>query len=86
MWTYIIPSVCFVMSIPILTKWFAEFHVNRTRKLLLEQFQSIATSYTENGTPAELKQMIEDLEEIMEELKFLEKNDWAMRSVTENIF
>jgi len=77
MWTYIIPSVCFVMSIPILTKWFAEYHVNRTRKLLLEQFQSIANSYTENGTPAELAQMIEDLEEVMEELKFLEKNDWC---------
>jgi len=75
MWSYIIPSLCLVVSIPWLTKCYAERQLRLSLELTLKQFQDIAQAYTENGTPTELAQMIEDLEEVMEELKFLEKNE-----------
>ena len=78
MWTYIIPSLCLVVSlltVPWLTKCYAERQLKLSLKQTLQQFQNIANAYTENGTPAELAQMIEDLEEVMEELKFLDKNE-----------
>ena len=75
MWVILIPSLCLLVSIPWITKRFAYYQVERSLKLTLAQFQSIAAAYTEYGTPAELSKMIEDLEEIMEELKFLDKMD-----------
>ena len=77
MWSYLslIVSMCILACIPVLTKVYAERETNKTRKLMLAQFLSIASNYTENGTPEELANMIETLEEVMEELKFLEKND-----------
>jgi len=77
MWSYLslIVSMCILACIPVLTKVYAEHETNKTRKLMLAQFLSIASNYTENGTPEELANMIETLEEVMEELKFLEKND-----------
>jgi hypothetical protein len=54
---------------------YAQKKVNESLRITLEQYHSIANSYTENGTPDELQAMIENLEEVMEELKFLEKCD-----------
>ena len=75
MWSFLIVSICILACIPVLTKVYAEHETNKTRKLMLAQFLSIASNYTENGTPEELANMIETLEEVMEELKFLEKNE-----------
>ena len=68
-------SICVIVSIPLVTKRFAQFKLQQSIEITLRQFQEIANAYTENGTPEELASMIEDLEEVMEELKFLEKND-----------
>ena len=76
MWfAYVILSICVIASIPLVTKRFAQFKLQQSIEITLRQFQDIANAYTENGTPEELASMIEDLEEVMEELKFLEKND-----------
>eukprot|EP01048_Picozoa_sp_COSAG05_P034927 COSAG05_NODE_14879_length_384_cov_1.077193_2_plen_79_part_00 len=78
MWSHclsLIVSICVLACIPMFTKVYAEHEMGKTRKLVLAQFQAIASNYTENGTPAELAKMVEDLEEIMEELKFLDKNE-----------
>ena len=76
MWiAYVILSICVIVSIPLVTKRFAQFKLQQSIEITLRQFQEIANAYTENGTPEELASMIEDLEEVMEELKFLEKND-----------
>ena len=76
MWiAYVILSICVIVSIPLVTKRFAQFKLQQSIEITLRQFQDIANAYTENGTPEELASMIEDLEEVMEELKFLEKND-----------
>jgi hypothetical protein len=44
----------------------------------LYDFQSIANTYTENGTAEELQKVIEDLEEVMDELQMLEDNNEAV--------
>ena len=75
MWFYVLPCFCLLVSIPWLTKVYAQQKVNESLRITLEQYRSIANSYTENGTPYELQAMIENLEEVMEELKFLEKCD-----------
>mgnify|MGYP004172947277 CR=1 FL=1 len=75
MWFYVLPCLCLLVSIPWLTKVYAQKKVNESLRITLEQYRSIANSYTENGTPYELQAMIENLEEVMEELKFLEKCD-----------
>ena len=74
---YIIAGiVCAICSLPLLTKMFAEAQMKRTLQLTqLAQFQAIANSYTSNGTAEELQAAMESLEEVMEELKFLEHND-----------
>ena len=41
----------------------------------LREFETIADTYTENGTPDELQAMIEGLEEMMDELQMLEDNN-----------
>ena len=45
----------------------------------LREFETIASTYTKNGTPAELQEMIEGLEEMMDELQMLEDNNRAWR-------
>ena len=75
MWPYVLSCFCLLVSVPWLTKVYAQKKVNESLQITLEQYRSIANSYTENGTPDELQVMIEDLEEVMEELKSLEKCD-----------
>ena len=73
--------VVFVAVLPIVTGkivgWYAKRqveHSKRTVTIKLKQFQDVANTYTEHGTPEELQNMIEQLEEVMEEIKFLEQN------------
>ena len=70
-----------VLIIPVatvkMTQWYAKRCAENSKKIVNEKllhFQSIANTYTDNGTPKELQKMIEDLEEVMEELKFLDQN------------
>ena len=69
----IIIGLSLLASIPYLTKRYALKKVDDSLKITLRQFQDIASSYTDHGTPEELQMMIEGLEEVMEELKFLDK-------------
>ena len=62
--------------------WFAQWYSRRCVKQSmalvkeqLDEFQSIANTYTENGTPSELQFMIESLEGVMEELQFIQDNN-----------
>ena len=41
----------------------------------LREFETIANTYTKNGTASELQDLIEDLEEIMDDLQMLEDNN-----------
>jgi hypothetical protein len=41
----------------------------------LRKYESIANTYTENGTPGELQALMEQLEEMMDELQMLEDNN-----------
>lgn len=68
-------TLCVVVSIPWLTKVYAQKKVIEALDLSVKRYHDIANTYTEHGTPEELQSMIEDLEEVMEELQFLEKTD-----------
>ena len=41
----------------------------------LREFETIANMYTKNGTPQELKKLMGELEEIMDELQFIDDNN-----------
>ena len=41
----------------------------------LREFETIAGTYTKNGTPQELKKLMGELEEIMDELQFIDDNN-----------
>ena len=68
-------TLCVVVSIPWLTKVYAQKKVIEVLEMSVKHYHDIANTYTEHGTPEELQSMIEDLEEVMEELQFLEKTD-----------
>ena len=41
----------------------------------LREFETIADMYTKNGTPQELRKLMGELEEIMDELQFIDDNN-----------
>ena len=71
-----------MLGVSIVSMWFAKWYSKRCIKQSmvlvkeqLDEFQSIANTYTENGTPTELQVMIESLEGVMEELQFIQDNN-----------
>jgi len=68
-------SVMAVIGLPMMLKTFAQWKARQSLQATLNQFYVIANTYTEHGTPEELQTMIEGLEEVMEELQFLERNE-----------
>ena len=64
------------------TGWYSKRCVKQSMEIVqskLREFETIASTYTKNGTPAELQEMIEGLEEMMDELQMLEDNNRAWR-------
>ncbi len=60
------------------TDWYSKRCVKNSMAIVqakLREFETIADTYTENGTPDELQAMIESLEEMMDELQMLEDNN-----------
>ena len=71
-----------MLGVSIASMWFAKWYSQRCIKQSmalvkeqLDEFQSIANTYTKNGTPTELQLMIESLEGVMEELQYLQDNN-----------
>ena len=61
-----------------LTDWYAKRCVDQAKAIVevkLREFETIANTYTKNGTASELQDLIEDLEEIMDDLQMLEDNN-----------
>jgi hypothetical protein len=60
------------------TDWYSKRCVAQSTAIVqakLRFFEAIANTYTENGTPEELRTMIEGLEEMVDELQMLEDNN-----------
>ena len=60
------------------TDWYSKRCVKNSMAIVqskLREFETIANTYTENGTPDELQAMIESLEGMMDELQMLEDNN-----------
>ena len=60
------------------TDWYSKRCVAQSMAIVqskLREFETIANTYTENGTPDELQAMIESLEGMMDELQMLEDNN-----------
>ena len=81
MWTSVSVLIT-VLVMPVvavrLTDWYAKRCVDQAKAIVevkLREFETIATTYTKNGTASELQDLIEDLEEIMDDLQMLEDNN-----------
>jgi len=60
------------------TDWYSKRCVKNSMAIVqakLREFEAIANTYTENGTPDELQAMIGNLEEMMDELQMFEDNN-----------
>ena len=82
MWVYIASTVLGLVSVSSLSVLFVNWYSRRCIKdslvlvqSKLDEFESIAKTYTEHGTPIELQSVIENLEGVMEELQYLQDNN-----------
>ena len=59
------------------TGWYSRRRVAQSKRQVatkLAHFQSVAESYSAGGTPKELERVVEELEGLMRELRFIEQN------------
>ena len=82
MWTQVLTPFVALMTGSLVavkfTDWYSKRCVKNSMAIVqakLREFETIANTYTENGTPDELQAMIESLEEMMDELQMLEDNN-----------
>ena len=82
MWICIASTVLGLVSVSSLSVLFVNWYSRRCIKdslvlvqSKLDEFESIAKTYTEHGTPIELQSVIENLEGVMEELQYLQDNN-----------
>jgi hypothetical protein len=79
MWIQVLISVIILPVVVLrVTDWYAKRCVDQSRAIVeerLREFETIANTYTKNGTASELQDLIEDLEEIMDDLQMLEDNN-----------
>ena len=72
-------GVIAVVSIPpFATRWYAKRRTTQSMRIVqdkLREFETIAGMYTKDGTPQELAKVMGDLEEIMDELQFIDENN-----------
>ena len=82
MWICIASTVLGLVSVSSLSvlfvNWYSRRCIKQSMELVqskLDEFESIAKTYTEHGTPIELQSVIENLEGVMEELQYLQDNN-----------
>jgi hypothetical protein len=71
----VIGSLIVLASIPSICERYAQYELRRSKAIAcsrLDEFQKIANTYTQGGTPVELKRLMGELQGIMDELQFLE--------------
>eukprot|EP01044_Picomonas_judraskeda_P001851 COSAG03_NODE_119_length_12315_cov_126.503847_2_plen_87_part_00 len=75
-------ALAFVVVIPIasiqFTSWYSQRCVEHAREIVatkLAHFEAIANTYTIDGTPEALQDMIEQLEQMMEEVQYIHDNN-----------
>ena len=77
MWI-LIAAILTISITPYLTKWYAKRRAQQSKEIVhgkLREFETIANTYTKNGTPRELQKLMEQLEEVMDELQFIDDNN-----------
>ena len=77
MWI-LISAILAVSITPFATRWYAKRRTTQSMRIVqekLREFETIAGTYTKNGTPQELRKLMGELEEIMDELQFIDDNN-----------
>ena len=76
MWM-LIGAIVVVSITPFATRWYAKRRTQQSMDIVqrkLREFETIAGTYTKNGTPQELRKLMGELEEVMDELQFIDDN------------
>ena len=74
----LIGAILAVSLTPFATRWYAKRRTQQSMDIVqrkLREFETIAGTYTKNGTPQELRKLMGELEEIMDELQFIDDNN-----------
>ena len=74
----LIGAILAVSLTPFATRWYAKRRTQQSVDIVqrkLREFEIIAGTYTKNGTPQELRKLMGELEEIMDELQFIDDNN-----------
>ena len=77
MWILIAATLA-VSITPFATRWYAKRRTTQSMRIVqdkLREFETIADMYTKNGTPQELRKLMGELEEIRDELQFIDDNN-----------
>ena len=77
MWI-VIAAILTISITPFATRWYAKRRAQQSVQIVqgkLREFETIANTYTKNGTPQELQKLMEQLEEVMDELQFIDDNN-----------
>ena len=77
MWILIAATLA-VSITPFATRWYAKRRTTQSMRIIqekLREFETIADMYTKNGTPQELRKLMGELEEIRDELQFIDDNN-----------
>ena len=77
MWILLAATLA-VSITPFATRWYAKRRTTQSMRIVqekLREFETIANMYTKNGTPQELRKLMGELEEIMDELQSIDDNN-----------
>ena len=77
MWRLIAATLA-VSITPFATRWYAKRRTTQSMRIVqekLREFETLADMYTKNGTPQELRKLMGELEEIRDELQFIDDNN-----------
>lgn len=70
----LISSILLVVSVPFAVQAFARNRVDKAIQESLAEFQFIADAYTKHGSPEELAEFLQHLEDIISQFQFLNKS------------
>ena len=77
MWI-LISAILAVSITPLATRCYARRRAKQSMRIVqekLREFETIANMYTKDGTPQELRKLMGELEEIRDELQFIDDNN-----------
>ena len=77
MWILIAATLA-VSITPFATRWYVKRRTTQSMRIVqekLREFETIADMYTKDGTPQELRKLMGELEEIRDELQFIDDNN-----------